>query len=121
MRRLRPAVAEYYRILSDDREQVELHYRSELDERPFDELLLAARQRDLANEFTTAGIHRDDLVLQDRRLSAPQNTARRGSRSRFLIALKLAQYAIVADLRASGRCCCSTTCSTSSTPAGSGS
>lgn len=62
--RLQPVVADYYRTLSGDREQVELHYKSELNDRPFDELLLAARQKDLANEFTTAGIHRDDLVLK---------------------------------------------------------
>ena len=51
--RLQPVVADYYRTLSGDREQVELHYKSELNDRPFDELLLAARQKDLANEFTT--------------------------------------------------------------------
>ena len=38
--RLQPVVAEYYRILSGDREQVELHYKSELNERPFEEVLL---------------------------------------------------------------------------------
>ena len=62
--RLQPVAAEYYRILSGDREQVELHYKSELNDRPFEEVLLAARQKDLVNEFTTAGIHRDDLVLR---------------------------------------------------------
>ena len=56
--RLQPVAAEYYRILSGDREQVELHYKSELNDRPFEEVLLAARQKDLVNEFTTAGIHR---------------------------------------------------------------
>ena len=61
--RMQPIVTAYYRRLSGDREQVELRYRSELDERPFEELLLAARQKDLVNEFTTSGIHRDDLVL----------------------------------------------------------
>ena len=61
---LQPVVEAYYRTLSGDREQVGLHYRSELNERPFGEILLAARQKDLANEFTTAGIHRDDLVLR---------------------------------------------------------
>lgn len=96
VRRLRPAVAEYYRILSDDREQVELHYRSELDERPFDELLLAARQRDLANEFTTAGIHRDDLVLKIGGYPL-RKYGSQGQQKSFLIALKLAQYAIVAE------------------------
>ena len=33
--RLQPVAAEYYRILSGDREQVELHYKSELNDRPF--------------------------------------------------------------------------------------
>ena len=64
--RLQPVAAEYYRILSGDREQVGLHYKSELNDRPFGELLLAARQKDLVNEL-------------------------------FLIALKLAQYTIVAQ------------------------
>lgn len=62
--RLRPVVADYYRTLSSDREQVELTYRSELNDRPFAEILAAARQKDLVNEFTTSGIHRDDLVLK---------------------------------------------------------
>ena len=34
--RLQPVAAEYYRILSGDREQVELHYKSELNDRPFE-------------------------------------------------------------------------------------
>ena len=87
--RLQPVVADYYRTLSGDREQVELHYKSELNDRPFDELLLAARQKDLANEFTTAGIHRDDLVLKiggyPLRKYGPQ-----GQQKAFLIAPKLA-------------------------------
>ena len=62
--RLQPLVGEYYALLSGRREQVELTYRSELAEAPFTELLQRARQRDLANQFTTAGIHRDDLVLR---------------------------------------------------------
>ena len=62
--RLQPVTAAYYSILSGDREQVELHYKSELNDRPFEEILLDARQKDIVNEFTTAGIHRDDLVLK---------------------------------------------------------
>ncbi|MDE7122838.1 MAG: DNA replication and repair protein RecF, partial [Alistipes sp.] len=62
--RLQPLAGEFYSLLSGDREQVELHYRSELNDRPFDELLRAARQKDLVNEFTTSGIHRDDIVFR---------------------------------------------------------
>ena len=93
--RLQPVTAAYYSILSGDREQVELHYKSELNDRPFDELLLAARQKDLANEFTTAGIHRDDLVLKIGGYPL-RKYGSQGQQKSFLIALKLAQYTIVA-------------------------
>lgn len=93
--RLQPVVAEYYRILSGDREQVELHYRSELNDRPFADILRAARQKDLVNEFTTSGIHRDDLVLKIGGYPL-RKYGSQGQQKSFLVALKLAQYAIVA-------------------------
>ncbi|WP_417016634.1 DNA replication/repair protein RecF [Alistipes sp.] len=96
VRRLQPIVAEYYRMLSGDREQVELLYKSELNERPFEEILQAARQKDLVNEFTTSGIHRDDLVLKIGGYPL-RKYGSQGQQKSFLIALKLAQYAIVAE------------------------
>ena len=57
--------------------------------------LLAARQKDLVNEFTTAGIHRDDLVLRIGGYPL-RKYGSQGQQKSFLIALKLAQYAIVA-------------------------
>ncbi len=92
--RLQPIVAEFYRILSDDREQVTLHYKSELNDRPFDEILRDARQKDLVNEFTTAGIHRDDLTLRIGDY-ALRKYGSQGQQKTFLIALKLAQYTVV--------------------------
>ena len=93
--RLRPLGADYYRALSDDREPVTLDYKSELNDRPFAEILQAARQKDLVNEFTTAGIHRDDLVL--RIAGYPlRKYGSQGQQKSFLIALKLAQYTVVA-------------------------
>ncbi len=94
--RLQPVVAEYYRILSGDREEVELHYKSELGERPFDEILRAARQKDLVNEYTTSGIHRDDLTLRIGGYPL-RKYGSQGQQKSFLIALKLAQYAVVAE------------------------
>ena len=94
--RLQPVAAEYYRILSGDREQVGLHYKSELNDRPFAEILLAARQKDLVNEFTTSGIHRDDLVLRIGGYPL-RKYGSQGQQKSFLIALKLAQYTIVAQ------------------------
>lgn len=93
--RLQPIVAKCYRVLSDDREQVELRYKSELNEREFEEILRTARQKDLVNEFTTSGIHRDDLTLRIGGY-ALRKYGSQGQQKSFLIALKLAQYAIVA-------------------------
>ena len=93
--RLKPLVAAYYKVLSGDREEVELTYKSELNEQSFGELLTATRQKDLVCEFTTAGIHRDDLTLRIGGYPL-RKYGSQGQQKSFLIALKLAQYAIVA-------------------------
>lgn len=94
--RLQPIVGEYYRALSGEREEVELHYKSELNEHPFAEILQAARAKDLVNEFTTAGVHRDDLTLRIGGYPL-RKYGSQGQQKSFLIALKLAQYAIIAE------------------------
>jgi DNA replication and repair protein RecF len=94
--RLQPLVAEYYRTLSDDREEVELRYRSELNDRDFAEILTASREKDFMNQFTTSGIHRDDIVM---RIGGHplKKYGSQGQQKSFLVALKLAQYVIVRD------------------------
>lgn len=94
--RLQPLVADYYRLLSEDREQVELAYKSELNERPFEDILHDARQKDLINEFTTAGIHRDDVVLRIGGYPL-RKYGSQGQQKSFLIALKLAQYTLLSE------------------------
>lgn len=94
--RLQPLVADYYRQLSDDREQVDLSYKSELNGRPFREILLEARAKDQINEFTTSGIHRDDLVLRIGGYPL-RKYGSQGQQKSFLIALKLAQYTLLAE------------------------
>lgn len=94
--RLQPLVESFYKQLSDDREQVELLYKSELNEHPLAEILLAARQKDIINQFTTSGIHRDDLTLKIGGYPL-RKYGSQGQQKSFLIALKLAQYVIVAE------------------------
>ena len=93
---LRPLTAEYYAALSGDHEQVELTYRSDLDEAPMAELLAASRERDFANQFTTRGVHRDDMVLRIGGWPL-RKYGSQGQQKSFLLALKLAQYSIVAQ------------------------
>ena len=94
--RMQPMVAEYYRTLSDDREQVEIEYRSELQDMPMQDILLRARERDIVNQFTTAGVHRDDLVFRIGGYPL-RKYGSQGQQKSFLIALKLAQYRLLAE------------------------
>ncbi|MDR0907281.1 MAG: DNA replication and repair protein RecF [Rikenellaceae bacterium] len=93
---LRPLVADYYRTLSDDREEVGLRYRSELNDSDFGEVLARARQKDVASQFTTSGIHRDDVVMTIGGHPLKRYGSQ-GQQKSFLVALKLAQYMIVSD------------------------
>lgn len=94
--RMLPLVRSYYSLLSEDREEVGIEYRSELQTAPLMELLLAARQKDFINEHTTSGVHRDDMVLtiSDHPL---RKYGSQGQQKSFLIALKLAEHTILAD------------------------
>ena len=91
---MRPLVADYYARLSDDREQVEMIYRSEATGSGMAEVLAAAREKDLAMGFSTAGVHRDDIVM---RIGGDplRRYGSQGQQKSFLVALKLAQFAVV--------------------------
>ncbi|MBO4994214.1 MAG: DNA replication and repair protein RecF [Alistipes sp.] len=94
--RLRPLVEEYYRTLSDDREQVEISYRSELEQMPLTDILLRSRERDIVNQFTTSGVHRDDLIFRIGGYPL-RKYGSQGQQKSFLIALKLAEYRLLAE------------------------
>ena len=63
---------------------------------PMQDILLRARERDIVNQFTTAGVHRDDLVFRIGGYPL-RKYGSQGQQKSFLIALKLAQYKIVAE------------------------
>jgi DNA replication and repair protein RecF len=94
--RMMPMVAEYYRTLSDDREQVAVEYRSELMEMPMADVLLRSRERDIVNQFTTAGVHRDDIVFTIGGYPL-RKYGSQGQQKSFLIALKLAEYTLLTE------------------------
>ncbi|MBS1489115.1 MAG: DNA replication and repair protein RecF [Bacteroidetes bacterium] len=89
---------QYYRHLSEWKEEVHIQYDSDLENRNFEEILLQNRSRDLAGERTLAGIHRDDFQF----LLNGQEVKRYGSQGQqksFLIALKLAEFQMIADIK----------------------
>ncbi len=94
--RMRPLVEHYYALLANKRESIDMEYRSELQTAPLAELLLASRRKDFANEFTTSGIHRDDVLFSI--VGFPlRKFGSQGQQKSFLIALKLAEYRLLAE------------------------
>jgi len=94
--RMAPLVAECYRRLSDDREQVSMSYRSEVSGRGMAAVLAAAREKDAACGFTTSGVHRDEVSM---RIGGDplRRYGSQGQQKSFLVALKLAQFAVVRE------------------------
>ena len=94
--RLQPLVAQYYKLLSGDRESVELSYRSDLEGNELSELLLQSREKDCILGHTTVGIHRDDILFTIGDVPL-RKYGSQGQQKSFIIALKLAQYQIIAE------------------------
>ena len=91
---LRPIVAEYYKALSGDNEQVDIEYETDLSETPLDQLLAQSFEKDRILKHTTCGIHRDDFAFKMnghpiRRFGS------QGQQKSFLVSLKFAQYEIM--------------------------
>jgi len=84
----------HYRFLSDNAEQVELIYESQLLQDDFTTLLKKNIERDRALERTTAGIHKDDLLFAIHGMPM-KKFGSQGQQKSFLIALKLAQYSFL--------------------------
>lgn len=90
-----PVFQRHYAQLADGREQVILEYKSQLPGQNFRHLLLANERRDQLLQRSTTGPHRDDFVfLMD---GLPVKTyASQGQQKSFAIALKLAQFELLA-------------------------
>lgn len=90
--------AAYYSILSGDREQVELHYKSELNDRPFEEILLDGAAEGHRQRIHD-GRHSPRRPGAENRRLPLRKYGSQGQQKSFLIALKLAQYAVVAQTK----------------------
>jgi DNA replication and repair protein RecF len=85
---------QHYRFISDDAEQVELVYESQLLQNDFAGLLKKSIERDRVLERTTSGIHKDDLLFSIHGMPM-KKFGSQGQQKSFLIALKLAQYSFL--------------------------
>jgi DNA replication and repair protein RecF len=91
-----PVFQRHYAQLADGREQVVVEYKSQLPGQNFRHLLLANERRDLLLQRSTTGPHRDDFVFLMDGLPV-KSYASQGQQKSFAIALKLAQFELLAS------------------------
>lgn len=86
-----PLFRKFYAFITKGHETAEILYQSQLFEADFVKLCDERRRKDLALEYTSAGIHKDDLLFSINSL-ALKKQASQGQQKSFIIALKLAQF-----------------------------
>jgi DNA replication and repair protein RecF len=86
-----PVFQEYYSLISSGREKIKLKYRSDLSEGDFTEALQNSITKDRYLEYTTVGIHKDDLLLEMDDYSV-KSLGSQGQQKSYLVALKLAKF-----------------------------
>ena len=91
-----PEVRKLYLLIAKQIEEISLSYQSELLQCSFTELLKLNRQKDLAAQRTTGGIHRDDLIFSLDNQPF-KNIASQGQRKSLLFALKLAEMDVLKE------------------------
>lgn len=82
---------EKYAVLSQDKEQVNISYFSELEIKPLQDLLAENIQKDRLLQHTSKGIHRDDFLFEINEKPI-KKFGSQGQQKSFLIALRLAEF-----------------------------
>ncbi len=96
LEKLSPVFEFFYKHISGGVEKVELLYQSQLEESNFEELLGRSLERDLLVQYTTCGIHKDDLVFKIDNYPVRTNGSQ-GQQKSFLLSLKLAQFDFIKE------------------------
>jgi DNA replication and repair protein RecF len=86
-----PIFNEKYQIISGNKEQVNLKYKSQLNEASMENLLIGSVEKDRMLQYTSVGIHKDDLGFDIGNYPI-KKFGSQGQQKSYLIALKLAQF-----------------------------
>jgi DNA replication and repair protein RecF len=92
-----PIFQKRYATISNEREEVSVVYKSQLEGNDFKKLLEDNLQKDMALQYTSVGTHKDDLNFEI--AGHPiKKFGSQGQQKSFLIALKLAQFDFIKGL-----------------------
>lgn len=89
-----PLFKKRYSYISETSEDADLVYKSHLEDQPLDTLLEESLEKDRILQYTSVGIHKDDLLYTIDGHSV-KKFGSQGQQKSYLIALKLAQFDLV--------------------------
>ena len=95
--KLLPVFSRFYNTISGEKEEVQLIYESQLLEKDLRSLLNESVRKDLILQYTTAGIHKDDLDMKIGGYPL-KKTASQGQQKTFVVAMKLAKFDFIKNL-----------------------
>ncbi|MBT8220863.1 MAG: DNA replication and repair protein RecF [Bacteroidia bacterium] len=87
-------VSKIYAKISGEKEDIEVTYKSQLNDQDFATLFQGAREKDRILQRTTTGIHKDDMDLLMNKHPV-KSVASQGQRKSLLLSLKIAQFEII--------------------------
>ena len=91
LERFIPVFQHYFSFISGVNEPVDVQYQSQLNDGRFEDLLKETVNKDRSAEFSTVGVHKDDLDFQIAGYPI-KKFGSQGQQKSFVIALKLAQF-----------------------------
>ncbi len=92
-----PIFDKRYAEITNQKERVAIEYKSQLFEKPISELLDQNLQKDMMLQYTSVGLHKDDLSFEIEGHPI-KKFGSQGQQKSFLIALKLAQFDFIKKL-----------------------
>jgi len=95
--KLIPVFQHYYSFISQGNEEVGLEHQSDLYANKFDDILKKAITKDKVVQYTTVGIHKDDLVFKIGDYPI-KKMGSQGQKKTYLVALKLAQFGFIKEI-----------------------
>jgi DNA replication and repair protein RecF len=92
-----PIFRHYYHDIAPDNEEVDLFYQSQLSGQDYSRLMKNSWDKDRIMQYTTQGIHKDDLILRLNDYPL-KKTGSQGQQKTFLVTLKLAQFDFIKEM-----------------------
>lgn len=94
--RFLPILQRLYSDISDHKENIEIQYRSDLENSDFKKLLKDSLIKDILLHRTSSGIHRDDYLLKIDGYPM-KKFASQGQQKSLIVSLKIAQFEIMRE------------------------